>query len=641
MSSLAVAADVDVGAVMLQVAGTKLGPKARVDSRITGGTLERTIDGASTLTLTIDDADRTLLRSGLFDRQIDIQLLGLWWRLVQVSKAGDGLTLTFEDRVVAYLRQITKPRKAARSKMTRAEFALSIVREVKGVRFECPDLHVKQKVAIESSAGKAGSKKGTAAPGLSPGAKLTVKGAPATSLQRQNAERVLDVAASLNAGTRAMLALVQAVIVESLIQNLSGGDRDSRGILQIRDSTAGPMNIDNRDIEQCCNAFLTRGFWGKGGAITIAAKNPSMSTGQVAQNTQGSGVPGAYDKYRAEAEQWVAAYGGAAGAGLGSFETTKTVPYQFQRGGTDGTVEDSWACLQRLASEVGWRCFVADGVVWFAAETTLIKAKPLAALSEQTLGVSTIDFDVDNGKADSEATVDARASRLGFPPGSVVELDDCGPADGRWLVKDITRGIFDAHATLTLKRPTVPLPEPAAETQTVTSAGGLGGGIGGGSSFAAAGGATTPGLDQAYATAQAIHAKRFPYVWGGGHARCGVPDDGHGHLLQGPVDPRTAGDVGFDCSGSTCAVLAGGGMGFEQGGGVDVSGTIAARWGEPGEGEHLTVWASEIHVWMEFKTSQGPQHFGTGDWGKGWGGAGFNPQMHPKAGFTPRHWPGT
>jgi hypothetical protein len=466
------ASDVDVGAVLLIAAGKQLGPRTRIDDRITDGTLERTMDGASTLTLTLDDADRTLLRSGLLDRQIDLALLGQWWRLVQVSKQADTLTLTFEDRVVAYLRQIKTPRKAGRSKMTRAEFALSIVREVKaggGIPFFCPDLHVTQKVAIETAASTAPSKTGTTAQGISPGAALTVKGAAATSLQRQNAERVLDVAGSLNAGERATMALMQAVIVESQVQNLNYGDRDSLGILQVRSSTAGPMGIDNRDVEQCCNAFLTRGFWGKGGAITIAAKNPSMSTGQVAQNTQGSGVPGAYDQWRAEAAKWVAAYGGATGSGLGSVSSTRALPYQFQRGGTDGAGEDSWACLQRLAQEVEWRCFVADGAVWFASETTLIKAKPLAALSEETLGVDTIDFDVDNGKANSEANVDARAARLGFPPGTVVELTDCGPADGRWLVRSVTRGVFDAHATLTLKRPTQPLPEPAAETTTVTT----------------------------------------------------------------------------------------------------------------------------------------------------------------------------
>jgi len=477
VSSLALASDVDVGAVLLQTAGAKLGKGSsiRVDQRITDGRLERTMDGASTLTLTLDDHDRALLRSGAFSTQLDLDLAGEWWRLVQVGKQGDTLTLTFEDRAVAYLRQITKPRKAKRSRMTRAEFALSIVREVKaggGIPFFCPDVHAKVPIASSRDKVTKPAREATVSQGLSPGTALTVKGAPASSAQRANAQRVLDVAASLNAGERATMALMQAVIVESQVQNLNYGDRDSLGILQVRTSTAAGMHIDNRDVEQCCNAFLTRGFWGKGGAITIAAKNPSMTTGMVAQNTQGSGVPTAYDQWRAEAAKWVAAYGGA-GPGGGSFSATRLVPYQFQRGGTAGEVEDSWTCLQRLASEVGWRCFMSGGALYFASETTLMRAAPRATLSERTLGVDTIDFDVDNGKASNEATVTARVALLGFPPGSVVELEDCGPADGRWLVLTVDRGVFDAAASVTLKRVTQPLPEPPADTTTVTSGGGF------------------------------------------------------------------------------------------------------------------------------------------------------------------------
>jgi hypothetical protein len=639
VSSLALASDVDVGAVLLHTAGARLGKGSafRVDQRITDGRLERTMDGASTLTLTLDDHDRALIRSGVFSKQLDLYLAGEWWRLVQVGKQGDTLTLTFEDRAVAYLRQITKPRKAKRSRMTRAEFALSIVREVKaggGIPFVCPELHGKQ--PIESSRDKLTkpTREATVSQGLSPGTALTVKGATADANQRANGQRVLDVAASLNAGERATMALMQAVIVESQVQNLNRGDRDSLGILQVRSSTAAGMHIDNRDVEQCCNAFLTRGFWGKGGAIAIAAKNPSMTTGMVAQNTQGSGVPGAYDQWRAEAAKWVAAYGGAGGGG--SFETTRLVPYQFQRGGTAGEVEDSWTCLQRLASEVGWRCYIAGGACYFVSEPTLMKAGPRATLSELTLGVDNIDFDVDNGKASNEATVTARIMLLGFPPGSVVELEDCGPADGRWLVRTVERGVFDAAATVTLKRVTKPLPEPAAETTTVS-----GGGAGlvglGDSSFAGAGGTTNELADRAYQAASAIDAKRFPYVWGGGHAHAGTPDRGTGR------DPG----IGFDCTGAVGAVLAAAGMGYDLGQSVPGSGTIAASYGQSGRGQFVTVYACPDmpgqagHGFLVFHTAQGDRHWGTGHWGKSWDGAGWNPQMHPTGKFSARHWPGT
>lgn len=630
----ALAHDVDVGALLLRAADAKLSKgTTRVDQRVTDGTLERTLDGASTLTLVLDDTDRALIRSGLFDKQIDLQFDSEWWRLVKVSKSVDTLTLTFEDRIVAYLRQNTKPRKAARSKMTRAEFALSIVREVKqsgGIEFVCPDLHTQQKIAIASSTGQVTSaqRKSDVASGLSTAAVLKVQGAPASTVQKQNAERVLDVANSLSADTRATIALMEAVIVESGIQNLGYGDATSTGILQVLSTTASAMGINARDIEQCCNTFLTRGFTGKGGAITLAAKNPSWTTGQIAQGVQGSAYPGRYDQRRAEAEAFVAAYtGGPPGTGTASTTQIKKLPYQFQRGGTDGTVEDSWTCLQRLAQEVEWRCYVSESKLYFVSETTLLAQKPTATLSEDMLGVDGIDFDVDNGQKTSDATVTARATRHAFPPGSVVVLRDCGPANGRWLVASVSRGVFDALATLTLKRAVQPLAEPAADTTSTTSSS-TGAGMTG-----AAGVDVSSEVSAAYSAAQAMNAKRYPYIWGGGHAHCGTPDRGTGR------DPG----IGFDCSGSTCALLAAGDMGYSTGGPADVSGTIAARWGDAGEGQTFTVWANAIHVWVEFKTASGAQHFGTGDWGSatGTGGPAFQSRMHTKSGFTPRHWPGT
>jgi hypothetical protein len=263
-----------------------------------------------------------------------------------------------------------------------------------------------------------------------------------------------------------------------------------------------------------------------------------------------------------------------------------------------------------------------------------MKAGPRATLSEQTLGVDNIDFDVDNGKASSEATVTARINLLGFPPGSVVELEDCGPADGRWLVHTVERGVFDAAATVTLKRVTQPLPEPAASTTTVSSASS---GVGG-SSIASLGGTETPEVDRAYAAAQAITAKRYPYVWGAGHAHAGTPDNPHMRDPQtGQIDPG----IGFDCSGLQGAMLSAAGMGFQPGDPVYDSGHFATQWGDPGEGQYLTIWANAVHVWSAFKTAQGWQHFGTGDWGSGNEFLGLKPQMHPTAGFTPRHWPGT
>ena len=95
-------------------------------------------------------------------------------------------------------------------------------------------------------------------------------------------------------------------------------------------------------------------------------------------------------------------------------------------------------------------------------------------------------------------------------------------------------------------------------------------------------------MQTAYPAAQAMDAKHYPYVWGGGHARCGTPD----HGLSGHSDSAgtiVVGDVGYDCSGSTCASSPPPGWASSTGGGVQTSGPIAASWGAAGKGDGLTV----------------------------------------------------
>jgi hypothetical protein len=95
-------------------------------------TIDRTMQGASTVVVTVEDRDRVLLRSGRLVHANDIEIDGLFFRLVSVDKNASTLTLTFEDREVALLRTYNKPIKQAlstsRHKVTRAEFVLRLIR---------------------------------------------------------------------------------------------------------------------------------------------------------------------------------------------------------------------------------------------------------------------------------------------------------------------------------------------------------------------------------------------------------------------------------------------------------------------------------------------------------------------------------
>jgi hypothetical protein len=649
----------------LELRSTQTGVTRRVDLSTTDGELDRTIAGPSTVLLTIHDPRRKLLDDPMFIRRkdgglgyVDLQLDGIWWRLVKFEKQGDDLSLTFEDRAVAYLRRYWRPMKAKRGDVTRAEFVLALVRQVKeggGIGFYCPELHVVQQVAPIAT--KRGAKKTAQQkaderlPGIplssDPRSHLSVKGAAATIPQIKNANTVLDVARSCKAGHIARLALVEACIVESRLGNPSAAQSDksagasdpSAGILQVLRSTAQAQGIDPRDVAACANRFLLNGFYsgtrmGAGGAIDKARRFPAASAGEIAQAVQGSAYPSRYDEWKGEAQAFLDSYDyGSAASSSTSVSKTKALPYEFWRGSKDGsTKEDSWAAIQRLAGDVNWRAFCDRNVVYFVSDDTLMQAAPVMILNERTLGVDSIDFDVDDGKVNLSATVVVRADRWAAGPGTVVELRDCGPANGRWLVETIRRPLFDPRLELTLTAPGIAALEPAPSTTTTTTSVPAGSTSGRQNAYVKG----SPAW-KAYRAAWAMHDKHFPYVWGGGHAKCGTPDGGVRGGEGGGI-----GLTGYDCSGSTGAVLAAAGWGFQFGRPVEGSGRMATSWGLDGTGPEITMYANETHVFLVFHNPTGDGsdlHFGTGDYGKGWDGPGFNPDMHPTSGFGSRHWP--
>lgn len=79
---------------------------ARVRGALTGATLLRTVDGASTLTLTLHDKDRSLIRARLTAYAFTASLDDIVFERVQVRKSGSFLTVVFEDATVSDLRKL-------------------------------------------------------------------------------------------------------------------------------------------------------------------------------------------------------------------------------------------------------------------------------------------------------------------------------------------------------------------------------------------------------------------------------------------------------------------------------------------------------------------------------------------------------
>ena len=138
-------ADLDVGALRLQ--GEQL--SAKLQNAITDSSLETTLDGATTLTLTVSDWHQGLLHSSVIQGAALLTFDGETFVLSKLARQGSTMTLTFEDQAVNLLRRYSKPKTADRASVTRAQFVRSLVVEVREARipFRCPEINVRQPIA--------------------------------------------------------------------------------------------------------------------------------------------------------------------------------------------------------------------------------------------------------------------------------------------------------------------------------------------------------------------------------------------------------------------------------------------------------------------------------------------------------------
>lgn len=599
-----------------------------------------TIEGEPFLELTVQDSGLTLLRSAMLtgwawgknadhrdearwmlDGQVVDATLDDWeLRLVKVEKLSvDQLKLTFADLAVAKLKAHEGARKVYRDQFNRAEFVHALNRAA-DVDDHIPELNADQPIA-QARTGQTSSTKSKRERGLDRSADLTVNGRRLGPGQIKNAEIALDTASEEKAPEKAILALLEACIVEPAgvvngrqyhpFDNPPGGDASSEGILQLLASTAKGLHVDPRDVEKVCRLFLTRGFWGRGGAIHLARTQPGLSSGEIAQQCQGSAFGSRYGEHLRDAQKVLAAYKPGFDS-TGTLTTTVEKPFAFAR----GKDENSWDAELRLAGDVQWRAFARKNVVWYASEAYLFDQHPVLTLREGEDGVEEITFGIDLEARDlvNDLTVTARAAMWTAQPGMTarVPAGTQGPADGRWLVHQIEGKLSDDLVTVTLNKSLPKKLEPAADTVDLSIATSAG-------SLKAQGGP----LAKAYAlylAAKQISKAGGTYVYGGGHGT--------------PLSRLRSGQ-GLDCSSSTSLALYRAGLFDEKL--AWVSGQFAATYGQAGRGKYITVWAHSGHVFIQIDLPGKPslrfdtsQHPGSGPRLVKWGG-------RTTAGFTPRH----
>ncbi|CAE6499675.1 unnamed protein product [Rhizoctonia solani] len=123
-----------------------------------------------------------------------------------------------------------------------------------------------------------------------------------TNWNNSAATTIHSVAKSRNVTQRLMLALFEAAWVESHVNNLNCGDRDSLGVFQQRPSQGwcSPSSLC-LDVKHATNAFIDK-------AIRVAT--PSMTPDQLAQAVQVSAYPERYKAAESKARSIISAVGG-------------------------------------------------------------------------------------------------------------------------------------------------------------------------------------------------------------------------------------------------------------------------------------------------------------------------------------------
>ncbi|KDQ07076.1 hypothetical protein BOTBODRAFT_39125 [Botryobasidium botryosum FD-172 SS1] len=123
-------------------------------------------------------------------------------------------------------------------------------------------------------------------------------GVPAHASPAVN-KQVYNIAKSRGLDARELLATFETAWVESHMNNLPCGDRDSVGVFQQRPSAGWGTKAQCQDVNHATNTFINH-------LIPIARRYPKASAGTLAQKVQGSAYPARYDQAQGIARQLIA-----------------------------------------------------------------------------------------------------------------------------------------------------------------------------------------------------------------------------------------------------------------------------------------------------------------------------------------------
>lgn len=457
------------------------GSEVQLGRALTDAQVERTMEGASTVTLTVADSDWSLagaselLGEKRLKSDLNLEIDDLVFTLNELEKIDDGWSMVFYDEPTTALRDHKRRMKATRDTVTRAQF-FGMLCKAAGVRLYSIEKNVKQPVAaldkadakqlrdskkaVKTATQKAREKKAAKVPAKEARVYKRLKG-PASWFGRVSAQGAIDPGDPSGQTKSGKPNYAKGVAVNAYpSQGYAGAVRSYNefqgswwrctcpngrvGVFQHIDQ--GP-NADGRVVDFTASALADIGY-------TVLNFPTSAGTFHL--------------------ENLGRAYGDKTGA-VGSTSTTSSSSATTERARIAkyefavDTGEDYQETGQRLADEVGWRCFSNGTGYVFDSDLTLAKADPSVVLQSGDDGVDRIRWTWTRRALIDELQVDIRLVPWAAPPGAVALVKGEGPADGKWLVRSIQAPLLgeDRQATVTLGRPQKPLKEPAPSVETV------------------------------------------------------------------------------------------------------------------------------------------------------------------------------
>jgi hypothetical protein len=451
---------------------------------------------------------------------------------------------------------------------------------------------------------------------------LTVKGAKANPHQAQNMALIAQRTKLKGGDLESAAGAIATAIQESAVTNINYGDRDSLGLYQQRPSmgwgTAAQVTNPTYAIDKFLSIYLPYRRQGLGW-LTASHKTQRSAFASAPAKWYGESLRAARYFLGSGADTSAVTGTGGGDGGGGSTTETRDKPYEFSRGSADKK-EDSWTCIGRLAAEVGWRRFTANGELWLVSDQWLVARQPKYRISEGARGVLGLSFEFETRQESTEATLRTVIGRYGLSPGDVVQIAQEGPADGKWLVATTRRDLYSAVQETTLRRAQPKLPEPAPERETVTV-------------NVAGNDVPRANADLGSINNQAARVYRAAEVATSHNWR----------YSQAQRNSQRPG--GFaDCSSGVSWVLSQAGVPIPgaMSPNAPVSGSYLS-WGQAGPGKFFTIYTNSGHIWIRWNGIGNAWRFDTSGYGDRYtasSGGRNRSTPRPTGSFVARHWAG-